>query len=180
MQAQIYAKRKGLRQSSQRLVSQSCRSLVLKLDLRAKVMQNGSMNWPGFLQRLFGSARKEDELASPPGDKRKNLRAELVVEKVNEQQRVRTLFGYATNISKSGMFIHTENPKQAGEQFELSFVLPPPVDQQIRCHCEVVWQRMHQADRSSYIGPPAGMGLRFLDLPEKTASRIAKWVQSDL
>lgn len=137
------------------------------------------MNLPKFLQHWFGSGSHNADTPSPQGDKRKNLRAELVVEKVNEERKVRTLFGYATNISKSGMFIHTENPKQPGEQFELSFVLPPPLDQEIRCHCEVVWQRMHQGQNKSYVGPPAGMGLRFLDLPNKTARSIASWVGSE-
>ena len=148
----------------------------IKLDLQFFLGHNAHMRWPRFLQRWFGIAHNGGADASnPQGDKRKSLRAELVVEKVNEERKVRTLFGYATNISKSGMFIHTENPRQPGEQFELSFVLPPPVDEQIRCHCEVVWQRMHRPK----VALPAGMGLRFLDLPEKIARNIAKWVTLD-
>ena len=112
---------------------------------------------------------------STPGDQRKNLRVELIVEKITDHQQVRTLFGYASNISRSGMFIHTENPKEPGAQFEVAFNLPEPVNKRVSCHCEVVWRRMHQPKDKR----PAGMGLRFLDLPKKVALAIETWVSSD-
>ncbi|MFH1809441.1 MAG: PilZ domain-containing protein [Pseudomonadota bacterium] len=115
----------------------------------------------------------EVSASQPQADKRKHLRVSLVVRRVTANDRVRTFFGYADDISKSGMFIHTENPREPGSQFEVELSLPRPVAQNVRVHCEVVWRRLHTPASSC----KPGMGLRFLDMPLDVAGAIDRWAR---
>lgn len=107
----------------------------------------------------------------PPSNKRRYLRVSLVVTRVAASAAGRVFFGYADNISQSGMFIHTENPREPGSQVEVEFELPSPISRKVRVRCEVVWRRQHST--SSPYKP--GMGLRFLDLPVDVARAIDDW-----
>jgi uncharacterized protein (TIGR02266 family) len=104
------------------------------------------------------------------GDRRRSLRSPIIVFKVKEEERGH-LFGYAKNISRSGLFITSINPRTPGEQFRISFQIP---ETQIRvcCRCEIVWMRKY--DEEGKLEP--GYGIRFLDLPEETAQAIEAWV----
>ena len=107
----------------------------------------------------------------PPSNKRRSLRVSLVVTRVTASERGRVFFGYADNISQSGMFIHTENPREPGSQVEVEIDLPKPIGRRVRVHCEVVWRRL--GDPASSYKP--GMGLRFLDMPPDVARAIDDW-----
>jgi len=89
---------------------------------------------------------------------------------VEENRRV--FFGYARNISRSGFFITTLNPREVGDRFPVEMTLPEPVELTIRCQCEVVWNR--NFSKGSPYEP--GMGLKFNDLPEGEADIIDAWV----
>ena len=69
--------------------------------------------------------------------------------------------------------IATINPREPGSQFWVEFLLPEPVNQLARCHCEVVWQRRYSKEHRY----DPGMGLRFLDLPSEMAEAIDDWVR---
>lgn len=111
---------------------------------------------------------------SPPakGDTRKNLRAPMIVYRVRIDDGRKSFFGYSQNISRSGLFIATVNPRQPGTCFTVEIPFPEPLNRTVRCTCEVVWQR--QYDRRSPHEP--GMGLKFLDLPEEIAAALEVWV----
>lgn len=85
----------------------------------------------------------------------------------------RVFFGYAKNISGSGIFIATVNPRAVGEQFDIELTLPAPCGLRIAGRCEVVWRRPYSA--RSDLDP--GMGLRFLDLPAEVAAALGSWVE---
>lgn len=110
----------------------------------------------------------------PVGDQRKKLRAPLLVLKVRLEDDGRVFFGYAKNISRSGIFIASTNPRAPGSRFHLEISLPHPLGINLQCNCEVVWKR--EFSRKSLYEP--GMGLKFLDLPEEIASRIDQWVKA--
>ena len=110
----------------------------------------------------------------PPSNKRRSLRVSLVVQRIVANDRGRTFFGYADNISQSGMFILTDNPREPGSEFEVEIELPSPIARRVRVHCAVVWRRL--GDRASPYKP--GMGLRFLDLPPDVARAIDDWAQA--
>lgn len=116
--------------------------------------------------------RQSSSQEVPQPDSRQALRVPLMVLKAECTDGHKTFFGYAKNLSKSGMMIGTINPREPGSQFWVEIPLPEPVNQVARCHCEVVWQRRYS--REHRYDP--GMGLRFLDLPEDMAEAIDKWV----
>ena len=115
--------------------------------------------------------------ATPPethqkiGDRRRALRSPIIVFKVKEEDDRGHLFGYAKNISRSGLFITSINPRTPGEQFTISFQIP---DTQIsvRSRCEIVWMRKYAPEDKS----EPGYGVRFLNLPSETADAIDAWV----
>ncbi len=120
----------------------------------------------------------DESREQPPkttADQRKNLRSPLLVVKVRIDDGSRTFFGYTKNISRSGLFIGTVNPREPGSRFQVEIPLPHPLEQQVQCSCEVVWQRQYR--KSSPYEP--GMGLRFVDLPSETAEAIERWVKQN-
>lgn len=106
------------------------------------------------------------------GDKRARLRAPLLVLKVRLEDGGKVFFGYARNLSRSGIFIATTNPREPGSRFKVEIPLPAPIGQIVQCSCEVVWKREFSL-KSRY---EPGMGLKFLDLPEEVATLIENWV----
>ncbi len=110
----------------------------------------------------------------PPANKRLHLRKPLMVLKAKLDDGRKPFFGYARNISRSGMFIASVNPRNPGEQFDIEANLPP-LGLTLVCRCEVVWKRTYA--KKSTLEP--GMGLRFLDLPEEVAEIISRWVEEN-
>lgn len=119
------------------------------------------MNENGHEEKQQGSA-----------DQRQHLRRPLLIQKVFLDDGHKTFFGYAKNLSRSGVFISTVNPREPGEQFRLEIPLPPPLPTPVQVTCEVVWKRLFS--RSSEHEP--GMGLRFLDLPSELGTAIDNWI----
>jgi len=76
-------------------------------------------------------------------DQRKDLRNHLLVLRVRGESENKVFFGYAKNISKSGMFISSVNPRKVGEAFIIEFTLPRD-KQHIRCSCVVKWSRSYK------------------------------------
>ena len=105
-------------------------------------------------------------------DKRKNLRAPLLTLRVRLDDGRKVFFGYTKNISRSGMFISSVNPKQPGEIFQVEIPLPAPLNRTIQCACEVVWSR-HFEKKSPY---EPGMGLKFSGISEDVAAAIDRWI----
>lgn len=118
---------------------------------------------------LEEQTRKTEEL--PPSDSRQALRAPIMVLQAEVTDGHKSSFGYAKDLSKSGMMIGTINPREPGSQFWVEFSLPEPINRVAKCHCEVVWQRRYS--REHQYDP--GMGLRFLDLPADMAEAIDGW-----
>lgn len=106
-------------------------------------------------------------------DKRKSLRSPLLTLRVRIDDGSKVFFGYAKNISRSGMFIASINPKDAGKHYQVEIPFPEPVGQTVQVTCEVIWNR--QFEKKSTHEP--GMGLRFIDMPDNVASAIDSWVQ---
>lgn len=107
---------------------------------------------------------------------RKALRAPLIVLRVKLDDGRKSFFGYAKNISRSGLFIATVNPRDPGERFQVELTLPAPLGHNVQCACEVVWKRLYT--KGSPYEP--GMGLRFLELPEEMAAAIDSWISTEI
>jgi hypothetical protein len=115
-----------------------------------------------------------DSTQIPPADQRKTLRAPLIVLQVKMDDAGKSFFGYARNISRSGMFIPVTVPREPGSRFLVEIHLPAPINRDIRCTCEVVWKRTFSA--KSQESP--GMGLKFIDMPEEVAVAIDNWIKT--
>lgn len=70
---------------------------------------------------------------------------------------------YLSNISRGGLFVKTEKPLAAGEQFLLRLQLPN-IPEPLKISCEVVWAR-NPAEATAK--EPAGMGVKFLEMSKK-------------
>ncbi|MBI5406705.1 MAG: PilZ domain-containing protein [Nitrospirae bacterium] len=106
-----------------------------------------------------------------PPDRRNDLREPIIVFKVVEDNNQEHLFGYAKNISRSGLFIASINPREPGEQFYITFQIPK-TGIRARCQCEVVWIRRYK--QGSTLEP--GYGIRFLNLTDDIALAIDNWI----
>ena len=109
----------------------------------------------------------------PPADRRRSLRAPLIVQRVRVGDESQPFFGYAKNISRGGLFIGATIPRDPGSRFRLSIPMPEPLSRTITCSAEVVWSRTRCKD----FERPPGMGLRFLDLPDEEAEAIDRWLE---
>lgn len=105
-------------------------------------------------------------------NKRSATRAPLIVEKIPCGDGQKSFFGYAKNISRSGLFISSVNPREPGEEFMIELTLPMKPRHMVRCRCEVVWKRHYQ--RKGTHEP--GMGLKFLDITDIDGDKIDEWV----
>ncbi len=118
------------------------------------------------------SVPEKPEFAAEQKSQRCATRAPLIVEKIPCGDGRKTLFGYAKNISRGGLFIATVKPREPGEEFTLELRLPSNSRHTIRCRCEVVWKRHFQRKDSN----EPGMGLRFIDLDDVDGAKIDEWV----
>jgi len=118
------------------------------------------------------SESENTDYAEEQKNKRRAVRAPLIVEKIPCGDGYTTLFGYAKNIGLGGLFIATVKPREPGERFLIEVTLPTKPPSKVRCQCEVVWKRLFK--RKDHHEP--GMGLRFLDLAESEGDRIEAWV----
>jgi len=112
--------------------------------------------------------------AQSSADQRKHLRSPLIVLRVKLDDGRKSFFGYAKNISRSGLFIASVSPKEPRERFQVELALPAPLKRTVQCTCEVVWKR----DYSKGAPHEPGMGLKFLDLPDEVAEAIDRWIRS--
>ena len=121
---------------------------------------------------MLMSLPENPEYAAEQKNKRHASRFPLIVEKIPCGDGQKTLFGYAKNVSRGGLFISTVKPREPGEVFTIELTLPMPSRYTFRCRCEVVWKR-HFVRKSS-VEP--GMGLRFLDISDADGDKIDEWV----
>lgn len=119
--------------------------------------------------------RQDHGVDLPKPDSRKQLSKPITILNADHGDGHRTFFGYAKNISRSGMMIGTTNPRELGARYRLEISLPEPVNATAVCDCEVVWTKVWEKDRCH----DPGMGLRFIDLPSDIASAIQQWIERE-
>ncbi|MFH1263051.1 MAG: PilZ domain-containing protein [Pseudomonadota bacterium] len=105
-------------------------------------------------------------------EKRKHLRLPLRVLRVETELRGEVFFGHATNISKTGLFIQTTNPRPVGFQIKIRFEMPR-FKKKIQCMAEVVWAQEFTGEK----GIEPGMGLKFLDLAPEELQMLDRFVE---
>jgi len=101
---------------------------------------------------------------------RQDLRRDVAFE-VQYQCAQEFLAAHAGNISGGRIFIRTPEPPPLNHTVRVRFTLPG-VPEPFECHGLVVWA--NPTPKQSL--PPAGMGLKFLDLPREAKQRIEAFV----
>ncbi len=109
---------------------------------------------------------------NPQDEKRRNLRIPLRVLRVETKIQGDVFFGHATNISKTGLFIQTANPKPTGTKVHIRFNLPD-TQEKIACLAEVSWIQ----DYTGQKGPQPGMGLKFVELSPEADHSLNRFVE---
>jgi len=110
-------------------------------------------------------------LEYPPSNQRASLRSPILVTQVKMGDERKYFFGYAKNLSKTGIFIQTIAPKDVGCEFSIEFTIPKS-EIVVSCRCKVIWNRRF-SDEGQY---EPGMGLRFEDLTPAVADQVEQWV----
>ncbi len=119
-----------------------------------------------------GKGSEDEDVILLRSDRRNHLRKSVLVLKIKGEGKKGVFFGYANTLGKGGMFITTVNPMEVGSEFDISFRLHG-MDHDIRLRCAVAWRR--QYDPATLKHEP-GMGIKFLDLDEKTSAEIVEWL----
>ena len=110
-------------------------------------------------------------LAKNP-ERRVSVRHPILIRQVRVETEREVFFGYATNISSSGIHVQTVNPRSPGLKVRLRFNLPG--DQgTIDCFGEVAWSREY--DSRTCRQP--GMGVKFVDILERDVFRIEAFLR---
>ena len=104
-------------------------------------------------------------------EKRRDLRVPLRVLRVESEHNGEIFAGYATNLSTSGIFIQTTNPKKPGTRITIQFTLP--TKQKIAGLAEVVWTREYTGKEIRH----PGMGMRFLELGPEHSEFIRTFLE---
>ncbi len=107
-----------------------------------------------------------EELRTERADPRKDIPATRV--RILDGRR--DMFGFARNISRSGMMVHTSGLCGIGEEMSIVFDLPA-LGMNIKCRSRMVW-RQAQGQAGT-----VREGLKFLDLDPASADMIDRWIQ---
>jgi uncharacterized protein (TIGR02266 family) len=102
---------------------------------------------------------------------RRRLRIPQPIQLVVEEGPPRFL-GYVSDISDTGLFVQSTNPRQAGGQLELQFRLPGEPEELTIKLAEVVWSRGY----SGKGGPTPGMGLRFVAISHAARASLERFL----
>jgi type IV pilus assembly protein PilZ len=80
---------------------------------------------------------------------------------------------YTSNISKGGVFIKTDNPLPAEEQFVLKLQLPD-IPESLKIKCQVAWRRKNVQETER---KPNGMGVKFEEMSKSDSEVLNKYIQ---
>lgn len=114
----------------------------------------------------------EPEVSALRDNRRRQLRKQVIVLKVRGADAAGVFFGYAKTIGTGGMFITSVNPRNVGDEFELSFTIVEAAIS-VRCKAVVVWRCEYDPTHKR----EPGMGLRFIDLDDETKTLMTDWME---
>lgn len=111
-------------------------------------------------------------------DKRKEPRLKTEPFKVNVVGECGKLYGYARDLSPSGVQVRTfricdELPKGTGSSIRINFRVPAN-DAEVECKARVLWSRT-PPDCASGVEV---QGVEFTDMDDETRKSISEWVEN--
>ncbi|MCK4739681.1 MAG: PilZ domain-containing protein [Deltaproteobacteria bacterium] len=122
---------------------------------------------------MSGNDALDTEFVLLRSDRRKTLRADLLVLEIKGEDDNGVFFGYARNLSKGGLYITTINPREVGSEFAISFKLPGE-GTVVKCKCRVMWSKAYKPN----LEQRPGMGIRFIGLNIDLKEKIEEWAKT--
>lgn len=113
----------------------------------------------------------DDCVPKSEADRRVYPRSPVVVREARCICGIDVFFGYAKNISRSGLFIATPKLRKPGSVYEIQFKVPG-LDHEFTCKGLIMWVRPYKHGNPK----PPGFGVKFTELPEEDALLLDKWV----
>ena len=104
-------------------------------------------------------------------EKRKGIRAPIEI-RVEYRTVGSFLSDWVVNISRGGMFIHTQSPLKVGAKVRLVFSLPG-MPFMFDVNAEVKWSQTEPSERQEL----PGMGVEFVQIDERVQKRIEAYVK---
>ncbi len=80
--------------------------------------------------------------------------------------------GFARNVSRSGIFVHTVRPCQIGDEYTLEFTIPD-TEVNVKCRSKVAWCKNPTWIKDGI----SSEGLAFVDMDPGTAEMLDGWVR---
>ncbi len=120
----------------------------------------------------MADGKKTEKDKTLRSDRRGHLRKQILVSKVTCHDDKGVFFGYCKDLSRGGMFLMTVNPKRAGEEFRVNFMVAEH-GINVMCRCRIQWLREH----GHGIKYEHGMGIQFLDLGNDIRDKIEEWAR---
>jgi uncharacterized protein (TIGR02266 family) len=117
-------------------------------------------------------ASHPDDVKTRESDKRHFKRVYLSAV-VDLKTKASCYSGYTENISEGGVFISTPTPLPIGEPLDLNLTLTS--GETVVLRARVAWHRPFRED-----GPPSGMGLQFVFVPEAIRNDIRNFVETGI
>jgi len=114
---------------------------------------------------------------SEKAEKRREPRVKTEPFKVNVIGECGKLYGYARDLSTSGMQVRTfricdQLPKGIGNSMQVSFRIPDG-DAEVECRARVLWSRTPP----DCVRGVEVQGVEFIDLDDETRKYISEWVE---
>lgn len=101
---------------------------------------------------------------------RKEPRTEKILS-LNYADKATFVDAHTENVGTRGLFIRTDNPFKAGEQFLLELVLPG-LPESMNIKCEVVWANKEE-DAGDH---PNGMGVKFVEITAEDEHTLKEYL----
>ena len=112
---------------------------------------------------------------NPQQERRLAFRIPLRVLKVSTDKSGREIFfGYAKDLSATGMQIQTSNPREVGSKVNIYFELPDKKTK-ITCEAEIIWA----CELDPLTKRMPAMGIKFLDLTEESKKELDDYIEKN-
>jgi Tfp pilus assembly protein PilZ len=119
---------------------------------------------------MYGVRMRPPESPAP----RRNLRVPARTEFVPEGSATPRFLGYVANLSETGAFVQSSNPRPVGTKLCMIIHLERHSFRIVECEAEVMWVRGYAGNE----GPSPGMGVRFFSVDATMRAALRAFCQA--
>jgi hypothetical protein len=119
-------------------------------------------------------ARRVTDPPAPEPAPRSRPRAPLRIEAVGDAARGPRFLGYLANMSETGAFVQSSNPRPPGTRLKMKLHLLGRRKRPFYVQAEVRWTRGY----GGLTGPTPGMGIEFVDLERRQQRELSRVIDA--